>query len=607
MFKNTRYRRKATPFDATGPLPGVEEQFRERPSTTVQTARENILQVSLYGGAGFGIFAFLATLAPRIENRQYVLIGIFAVALTFVAFIALRRSIRYSVRVYTFLGLMTLLSVSTIFSDGLYGNGRVFMLAIPILAALLLGTRPGIIALFAVLGFLALVGALMSLGVIPAPQIAAVNTEFQYWFLAFATMILVGATTTLSLTTMLSYLQRTIETEQRLRVELDSERYALEGRIQDRTADLQRRLVQLRTAGEITNSLSAVLDPQELLQQVVDTVQQRFDLYYVGVFLLDEFAEDAYLRAGSGEAGKQMLAQRHHLRLDGTSMIAWCINHREPRIALDVGNEAVRFNNPYLPLTRSELALPLTSSEEGRLPVGALSVQSTRPQAFDEDDIIILQSIATALSTALVNANLFQQVDRNLKEISILNRRYIQESWARTAAQAVENDQPLHAADEDAVLMRTLQAALLAETGAPLERDSDDTRPVRGRPISLEIPLVVRDHRLGAIHLDAITDDPGRTELDPEELAFVEAVALEAAQSLENIRLIEETQGRARREQAINDFVGGLASSLDLDALLKSAAHRLGSLPNVREATVSLKVGEALTPSQPQDAEGGDA
>ena len=149
---------------------------------------------------------------------------------------------------------------------------------------------------------------------------------------------------------------------------------------------------------------------------MVDLACQRFDLCYAGLFLVDSEGQWtgepnrwAVLRSGTGEAGRKMLAQDHKLEIGGTSMIGWCTANRQARIALDVGEEAVRFDNPLLPETRSEMALPLISG--GRV-IGALSIQSSQPAAFSEEDIATLQSMADQLANAIQNAYLFDQIQR---------------------------------------------------------------------------------------------------------------------------------------------------------------------------------------------------
>ncbi|MBU1751390.1 MAG: GAF domain-containing protein [Chloroflexi bacterium] len=180
---------------------------------------------------------------------------------------------------------------------------------------------------------------------------------------------------------------------------------------------LERRALQLQTAAEVSQAASSILDPDELVQNVVDLVRERFDLYYVGLFLVDDEGEApgkwAVLRAGTGPAGQQMIAQGHKLEVGGDSMIGWCIANRHARIALDVGAEAVRFDNPALPQTRSELALPLISREQV---IGAMTVQSEAPQAFTPEDIDNLQTMADQLATAIENARLFANAQRAQQE-----------------------------------------------------------------------------------------------------------------------------------------------------------------------------------------------
>ncbi len=182
-------------------------------------------------------------------------------------------------------------------------------------------------------------------------------------------------------------------------------------------AALERRALQLQTAAEVSRAASSILDPEELTQQVVDLIRERFDLYYTGLFLVDQTGEWtgepggkwAVLRAGTGEAGRQMLAQGHKLEIGGASMIGWCIANKQARIALDVGAEAVRFENPLLPQTRSELALPLISRGEA---IGALTIQSTQEAAFSEEDIAVLQTMADQLANAIANARLYEALAR---------------------------------------------------------------------------------------------------------------------------------------------------------------------------------------------------
>ena len=187
----------------------------------------------------------------------------------------------------------------------------------------------------------------------------------------------------------------------------------LEDRVAARTNELQQRAVQMLTAAQVSHATSSVLDLDVLLQQSVNLIRERFGLYYVGLFLVDERREYGWLRAGTGEAGQHMLAHGHKLALDETSMIGWSVQNAQARIALDVGEEAVRFNNPWLPGTRSEMALPLIARGEV---IGALSVQSSQPRAFNEADITVLQTMTDQLANAISNARLYTAAQQELAE-----------------------------------------------------------------------------------------------------------------------------------------------------------------------------------------------
>jgi len=184
-------------------------------------------------------------------------------------------------------------------------------------------------------------------------------------------------------------------------------------------AEVEQRAVQLQTAAEVARATSSILDLQELLERSVELIRDRFDYYYVGVFLADAERRWAVLRAGTGEAGRRMLAARHRLEVGGASMIGACIRDAQARIALDVGVEAVRFDNPLLPETHSEMAVPLRRGDQA---IGALTVQSSARGAFSQEDVVLMTTIADQLATALENARLFAESQRDAEEVSLLYR-----------------------------------------------------------------------------------------------------------------------------------------------------------------------------------------
>ena len=175
----------------------------------------------------------------------------------------------------------------------------------------------------------------------------------------------------------------------------------------------ERRAARIQAAAEVAQVAGTLLNTEALIKRAVELVRAQFALYYVGLFLVDDASEWAVLQAGTGDAGRKMIDREHKLRVGGDSMIGQCVANQEARIALDVGEEAVRFDNPWLPETRSEMALPLVSRGEA---VGALTIQSTEAAAFSGMDVTTLQLMADQLANAIANARLYEQAQRDIAE-----------------------------------------------------------------------------------------------------------------------------------------------------------------------------------------------
>lgn len=185
------------------------------------------------------------------------------------------------------------------------------------------------------------------------------------------------------------------------------------------TNDIQRHTKLLKAAARAARNITTILDPYELLQRTVDIICDEFGFYYAGVFFLDDAKQYAVLKAGRGDAGTAMIHAEHKLAVGGNSMIGASIANRQGRIALDVGTEAVFFENPHLPKTRSEMALPLIVGDDV---IGALTVQSTEEAAFHDEDIAALQTMADQLAIAIQNSNLHRQAERRSRLLKAANR-----------------------------------------------------------------------------------------------------------------------------------------------------------------------------------------
>ena len=227
---------------------------------------------------------------------------------------------------------------------------------------------------------------------------------------------------------------------------------------------MEQRNKQLLTGAIVAHAASTILEPDVLCQEVVDMVCERFGLYYVGLFLSDPTEKWAVLYAGTGEAGKAMLKKKHRLKVGSTSMIGWCIANRSARIALDVGKDAVRFDNPLLPDTRSELALPLISRSRV---IGALGIQSDLQAAFSEEDITTFQAMADQLANSISNAQLYDQLQRELlkrERVEKMMRKMNRELEKRVAARTHE----LMTANENLTALSHLKDEFIANVSHEL-------------------------------------------------------------------------------------------------------------------------------------------
>lgn len=328
----------------------------------------------------------------------------------------------------------------------------------------------------------------------------------------------------------------------------------LERRVADRTASLERRSVQLEAAAQVAREAAAIRNVRGLLDETVRFISERFGFYHAGLFLLDEDREYAVLEAASSEGGKRMLARRHKLAVGRVGIVGYVAATGEPRIALDVGEDAVFFDNPDLPLTRSEMALPL--KVRGQV-TGVLDVQSVEPSAFTDEDVTVLQTMADQLALAIENTRLLEEAESRLREISTLLARSTQDGWGRLATRRPE--------------WRYVY-------------DRVDVRPAPPPDESqITIPLRVREETIGRLSLLLGDREPG-----PEELALAQTIADQASQALESARLYQEAQQTAGRERLIGEVTARVRETLDAETVLQTAAREIYARLKLTEAEVWL-------------------
>lgn len=415
---------------------------------------------------------------------------------------------------------------------------------------------------------------------------------------------------------------------------------SLEQRVADRTHELEQRAVQLATAADVGRAATSILDLEDLTLRVVDLVRERFGLYYAALFLIDEQNQYAVLEAGTGEAGRVMKEEGHKLEVGSLSMVGTACALRQARIALDVGAEPVRFDNPLLPHTRSEMALPLMVGDRV---VGALDVQSTEQAAFTEEDITILQLVADQVAVAVENARRFSEEAEILEATSPIFRA------GRQLASAGATDEIVQAildtvAETDAdgcAIARIDTRGSSAEietvtflggwdrsgefpvpTGVPIpaqashlppsmverrwtvEDITEDTQMPEDAQKSLvqmgfqamtNIPLRVGERVIGFVLVYRAA--PGA--FSAVAVRLYETIADQAAVALERARLLEETQHRAARERMLREITDRMRRATDMDSLMQITVQEMATALHTPDAFVHLGL-----PPLPTDGNG---
>lgn len=336
-------------------------------------------------------------------------------------------------------------------------------------------------------------------------------------------------------------------------------------------AETRHRAAQLRTATEIAQITSSILSLEALVDQSVNLLRDRFGYYYVGLFLVEDTGRWAALRAGTGEAGQVMLERSHKLEVGGASMIGQCVAENAARIALDVGVEAVRFDNPLLPETRSELAVPLRS--RGRA-IGGMTIQSVERMAFSEEDIVVLQTVADQLGNAIETVRLLGETEKTVHALEAAQGTYTQESW-RAYLETIGKQQgyryrlglesaPTLSPEEQVALEQQRPVVTHYVASADLETGISVPRA------SVALPLRLREQTIGALNV-RFEDE----HVPPETMELLEQVAEQLTQALESARLYQATQQQAVQERLIGEATGRMRERMDVDAVLQTAVREL--------------------------------
>ena len=341
--------------------------------------------------------------------------------------------------------------------------------------------------------------------------------------------------------------------------ELITNQLNLEQHVKERTAELsianqrnERRSTQFEAIARTAHAIRSSQTLDTLLPQIAETISAQFGFYHIGIFLLDNSQEYAILVAANSEGGKRRLEQNHRLLVGETGIVGFVIKSGQPRVVLNVGLDAAFFNNPDLPDSHSEIVLPLRGSSDV---FGALDVQSIEVNAFSQEDVSILSSLADQVSIAIQNARSLQESREALAQVEATSAQSGKHQWHEFLYQKSVRGYTFDGID----------AKRLIPSGTIHAH-------------SLAIPLTLRGVRIGTLKLNAAGDLNRKWTND--EIAIAQATADRTTLALESARLLQESQRQLIKEQMISEVTGKIGTSINLKNILQTAVEELGrSMP----------------------------
>jgi GAF domain-containing protein/HAMP domain-containing protein len=352
----------------------------------------------------------------------------------------------------------------------------------------------------------------------------------------------------------------------------------LEQRVSERTQALERRAVQLQAAADVGSTAARIRDLGELLRQVTRLISQRFGFYHVGIFLLDDRGDFAVLRASNSEGGQRMLTRGHKLKVGQVGIVGYVTGSGQPRIALNVGTDSEFFNNPDLPTTQSEMALPLIVG--GRI-LGALDIQSSQESAFTQEDITTLKVLADQIAISIENSRLFLE---NQMALDAAQRAYgsvSMQGWQRLLKEGLGSVGYISLAED--------QVSAVSENPAPgsIQAIQTGQTVLEKNGKVLHLPVKIREQCIGAIRMEK---PAGSNTWTPDAISLADALSSQLGATLESARLYTDIRKRAEREYLISEITSKLGASIRLDSIIRTAVEELGQA--FGDSEVVLQVGD---------------
>lgn len=573
---------------------GIKEKFRlteRKPQTSLLISatdevlmwREQLVRSGLRAMVIIGLIAVVAGSYYAYSTGSTWVIPFYLVAYVGLLLVTLGTQMPYNIQASTLIGLIYLLGVIDLLESGRGGDGRVFLLAVPLLAVLFFGRLEGLIALGLNILTMSVFAWLYTTERIVIPVSRQANFADPFAWLSNTLVLLMLGTFLVSsmgflvprliasLTRSRRLLQRLDEAHKELRVH--SEKLTRSHRL------LGERAKALEVTAALARDAASIHDLQEILDRVVNLISERFNFYHAGIFLVDQSAEWAILRAASSEGGQRMLARDYKLPVGKAGIVGYVTGEGKPRVSLEVDKDAAHLKNPDLPNTRSEMTVPLRV--RGQV-IGALDAQSSDPQAFSDDDVNMLQAIADQLAMVISNVRLYNQVQESLETERRAYRELSQEAWNEVLAFRPD-------------LRYRYHHGMVSHQRADPDSNPQEIQP-KENALRLEIPIRIRGQVIGTFVAIKASNMNAWAQ---EEKDLLYALVDQLSVALEGARLYSDTQQRAMRERLVTDITTKMRASTDPDLILQTAVNELKQALHHRQVKIHFQSSDAEKPNAP--------
>jgi GAF domain-containing protein len=551
---------------------------------TFEEEEKNFRAKFTNGFAWSVIILLLLALIPQLVHPKNFTIAVFSgliIVMAIALYLLHRGNVDASGVMIVVLGWLGV-SIQAFTADGVKDVIVVAFLALSLLASIIVNWRTGGVVILAGIVMIWVLALLQVNGVFTPSSQNPIAYARDLSFVFIAVTILVYFSTT----SMQNAIRRAMTSEKdlvRSNQDLQELNQSLEDRVSIRTAELEmanqrneRRARQFEAIAQVARATTSIQDEATLLFQLAQVISEQFGFYHVGIFLLDDARENAVLRASNSEGGKRMLARRHSLKVGQIGIVGHVASSGNPRIALDVEEDAAFKENPDLPETRSELALPL--KDVGQM-IGVLDVQSTEPNAFMPEDTETLYTLADQIAIAIQNARSHEATHRLLEEAQRTSDSYLKETWRLLQAKE-----------------KRIGYLISDNTLKPLEKFIDhpyihkmlsqgESLVESGETGTLAIPIHLRGEVVGVLDIRV----PTGHDWDPDEVDIARAVADRLSLALESATLLRTTQRRAELERLTADISGKIGASVNMRNVLQTAVEELGRLLPGSEVVIQFQ------------------